>query len=85
MTEESLLVAIPVPEDSVDKAFDDQENCAADANSPATAPRPALGDSAGKIDSPGRLLAGRVLSMQASELRGASSLVLTLQVLVMRM
>ena len=38
-----------------------------------------LGEPAG-IASPGRLLAGRVVSMQASELRGACSLLLTLQV-----
>ncbi len=83
LTEESLLVAIPVSEDPVEEAFDNQENCAAAANSAAMAPRSGVVDSAGHAALPGRLLAGRVLTMQASELRGASSLALTLQVLVM--
>ena len=85
LTEESLLVAIPVPEDPVQEAFDDQENCAAAANSPATAPRSGAVASAGHAAPAGRLLMGRVLSMQASEVRGASSLALTLQVIAMRL
>ena len=77
LTEESLLVVIPVKEDPAD-AFDDQENCAAAANPPAAAPCPAPLEGAGHAAPAGRLLAGRVLRMQASALRGASSLSLTL-------
>ena len=77
LTEESLLVAIPVREDA-DDPFDNQENSAAAANSRATAPRSAAVDGAGQTDHPACLLAGRVLSMQASELRGAMSLVMAI-------
>ena len=80
LTDESLLVAIPAQQQPED-GFDNQENCAAAANASLTAaPRCTVGG-AGCAAPAGRLLVGRVLTMQASDLRGGGcSLLLSLQV-----